>query len=173
MARIALTDELWAHPNKDYFIYSRNSMKAEKLQVFIDSVTNFFKQINTADAQVDTPYINTNEMPIAYDFSGIINITGPLEGSVYVSSETPMLRNILQKISEPDTSINLLKDLVGEIANTVSGNARREFGAEFIISPPIIVDGIPSSTYLPKDKRSYIIPVSWDKYKTIIGICLN
>lgn len=148
-------------------------MKADRLQVFIDSVTNFFKQINTNEALVDTPYINSNEQPVAYDFSGIISITGPLEGSVYVSSETPMLRNILHTMGEPDNSIHLLKDLVGEIANTIAGNARREFGSEFIISPPLVVDGAPSSTYLPKDKRAYIIPVSWDKYKTIIGICLS
>lgn len=148
-------------------------MKAEKLYVFIDSVTNFFKQINSHEVSVDTPYIHSNEKPLAYDFSGIINITGPLEGSVYVSSETPMLRNILQKMGEPDHSMYLLKDLVGEIANTVSGNARREFGPEFIISPPVIVDGVPSSVYLPKDRRSYIIPVTWDKYKTLIGICLQ
>ncbi|MFW2178135.1 MULTISPECIES: chemotaxis protein CheX [unclassified Moraxella] len=148
-------------------------MKAERLQVFIDSVTNFFKQINSNDAMVDTPYIHDNERPLAYDFSGIISITGPLEGCVYVSSETPMLRNILHTMGEPDNSIRLLKDLVGEIANTIAGNARREFGSEFIISPPIIVDGAPSTTYLPRDKRSYVIPVTWDKYKTIIGICLS
>ncbi|ELA09079.1 hypothetical protein MOMA_01680 [Moraxella macacae 0408225] len=148
-------------------------MKAEKLYVFIDSVTNFFKQINSDKVLVDTPYIHDNEKPLAYDFSGIINITGPLEGSVYVSSETPMLRNILHTMGEPDKSIHLLKDLVGEIANTVSGNARKEFGSEFIISPPVIVDGVPTSTYLPKERRSYIIPVTWDKYKTIIGICLQ
>lgn len=148
-------------------------MKAEKLYVFIDSVTNFFKQINSHEVMVDTPYIHGNDRPLAYDFSGIINITGPLEGSVYVSSETPMLRNILQRMGEPDHSLHLLKDLVGEIANTVSGNARREFGPEFIISPPIIVDGVPSPVYLPKDRRSYVIPVTWDKYKTLIGICLQ
>lgn len=148
-------------------------MKAEKLHVFIDSVTNFFKQINTDEAVVDTPYIHDNERPLAYDFSGIISITGPLEGCVYVSAETPMLRSILHKMGEPDNSLALLKDLVGEIANTVAGNARRDFGADFIISTPIIVDGAPNSTYLPKTKRSYIIPVTWEKHKTLIGICLS
>lgn len=148
-------------------------MKAEKLHVFIDSVTNFFKQINTDEAVVDTPFINDNDSPLSYDFSGIISITGPMEGCVYVSSETPMLRNILHQMGEPDNSIVLLKDLVGEIANTIAGNARREFGSEFIISPPIIIDGAPSSVYLPRDKRTYVIPVTWDKYKTLIGICLS
>lgn len=148
-------------------------MKAEKLQVFIDSVTHFFKQIKGTEPQVDTPYINSNAMPIAFDYSGIITITGPLEGCVYVSAETPMLRNILQVMGETDHSITLLKDLIGEIANTVSGNARRDFGAEFIISPPIVVEGKPSTTYLPKEKRAYIIPLTWDNYKAVIGISLE
>lgn len=84
-----------------------------------------------------------------------------------------MLRNILLHMGEPATTEELLKDLVGEIANTVSGNARREFGSDFIISTPIVINGAPSETYLPRNKRSYIIPVKWDRYKTLIGICLS
>lgn len=148
-------------------------MKAEKLHVFVESVAHFFKQIRSDDVAVDTPYLNDNTTPLAYDYSGIINITGPLEGCVYVSSETPMLRNILLHMGEPATTEELLKDLVGEIANTVSGNARREFGSDFIISTPIVVEGVPNETYLPTNKRSYIIPVKWDRYKTLIGICLS
>lgn len=148
-------------------------MKAEKLHVFIESVAHFFKQIRSDDVEVDTPYLNDNTHPLAYDYSGIINITDPLEGCVYVSSETPMLRNILLHMGEPATTEALLKDLVGEIANTVSGNARREFGSDFIISTPIVVEGVPNETYLPTNKRSYIIPVKWDRYKTLIGICLS
>ncbi|OBX75350.1 chemotaxis protein CheX [Faucicola atlantae] len=148
-------------------------MKAEKLHVFVESVAHFFKQIRSDNVEVDTPYLNDNTTPLAYDYSGIINITGPLEGCVYVSSETPMLRNILLHMGEPATTEELLKDLVGEIANTVSGNARREFGSDFIISTPIVINGAPSETYLPRNKRSYIIPVKWDRYKTLIGICLS
>lgn len=148
-------------------------MKAEKLHVFVESVAHFFKQIRSDDVEVDTPYLNDNTTSLAYDYSGIINITGPLEGCVYVSSETPMLRNILLHMGEPATTEELLKDLVGEIANTVSGNARREFGSDFIISTPIVINGAPSETYLPRNKRSYIIPVKWDRYKTLIGICLS
>lgn len=147
-------------------------MKAEKLQVFIDSVIHFFKQIKSTEAVVDTPYINENTTPIAFDFSGIITITGPLEGCVYVSAETPMLRNILTTMGETDSPMHLLKDLVGEVANTVAGNARKEFGADFIISTPIVVDGVPALVYLPKDRRTYIIPVNWNNYRAIIGICL-
>lgn len=159
---------LWCACNRENF-----NMKAEKLQVFIDSMTHFFRQIKSEDAVVDTPYIHDNAHPLAFDFSGIISITGPLEGAVYVSSETPMLRKILAQMGEPDSSMPLLKDLVGEMANTVAGNARRDFGPEFIISPPVVIDGAPSAVYLPKHKRSYIIPVTFNNNKSLIGICLS
>lgn len=147
-------------------------MKAEKLQVFIDSITHFFAQIKSDEVLVDTPYLHPNNYALAFDFSGIISITGPLQGSVYVSSETPMLRKILRQMGEEENSIALLRDLVGEMANTVAGNARRDFGPDFIISPPIIVDGAPSHSYLPKERRSYVIPVMFEGHKSIIGICL-
>ena len=148
-------------------------VKAEKLSVFVRSVVAFFGQAGESLTDIDTPYLHSNMSPIGYDYSGVIKITGPIQGSVYVSAPSAMLRTLLIVMGEPDSSLTLMKDLIGEIANTVAGNARTEFGPEFIISPPIIVEGAPSQNYLPKGRRSYIIPVSWDKYKTIIGISLN
>ncbi len=111
-------------------------LKAEKLNVFIDSVISFFTQIGDRLEDIDTPYLNSNQAPESSDYTGIITITGPLQGCVYVSASSIMLREILKVMGEPDNSLTLMKDLVGEIANTVSGNARSEFGSEFIISPP-------------------------------------
>lgn len=148
-------------------------VKAEKLNVFINSVVAFFDQAGEKLENIDTPYLNNNSEPVAYDYSGIITITGPTEGCVYVSAPTGMLREILQVLNEPDNSMAQIKDLVGEIANTVSGNARTEFGSDFIISPPRVVDGAPNSNYLPKDNRSYIIPFHWRENSGIVGICLS
>lgn len=147
-------------------------MKVEKLNVFMQSVSSFFAQIGEELNDIDTPYLNDNANPIAYDYSGVITITGPMIGSVYVSATTTMLRELLQVLGEPAESMALLKDLVGEIANTVSGNARTEFGSEFIISPPTVFMGLPSANFLPKDRRSYIIPFYWRNHKAIIGICI-
>lgn len=147
-------------------------MKAEKLNVFVESVMAFFGQVDEKLEEIGTPYLNPNSTPIAFDYSGVITITGPLQGSVYVSASSDMLREILMRMGEPDTSLALLKDLVGEIANTVSGNARQEFGSNFIISPPKAVVGVPNSKFLPKEKRSYVIPFEWHGYKAVIGICI-
>lgn len=152
--------------------YLRLIMKVEKLNVFINSVTAFFTQLGETAIEVDTPYLNDNSTPAAFDYSGIIVITGPTKGSVYVSAPTIMLRELLKVLGESETSMNLLKDLLGEIANTVSGNARTEFGSDFIISTPTVVDGAPSANYLPKDRRAYVIPFYWRNYKGVIGICV-
>lgn len=147
-------------------------MKAEKLKVFTQSVIAFFSQIGENLEEIDTPFLHENTHPLAYDFSGIISITGPLEGCVYVSAPSTMLRDILRVMREPENSMVIMKDLLGEIANTVSGNARTEFGPDFIISPPKVTDGAPPVSYLPKDKRSYIIPFHWNGDSALIGICL-
>lgn len=111
-------------------------MKSEKLKVFVESVIAFFEQAGDQLEEVSTPYINSNQTPVAYDFTGIITVSGQFEGTVYVSATSALLRKLLLVIGEPDnTSLALLKDLIGEIANTVSGNARSEFGSQFIISP--------------------------------------
>ncbi len=148
-------------------------LKAEKLNVFIDSVISFFTQIGDRLEDIDTPYLNSNQAPESSDYTGIITITGPLQGCVYVSAPSIMLREILKVMGEPDNSLTLMKDLVGEIANTVSGNARSEFGSEFIISPPKVIDGSPSATYLPQDKRTYVIPFRWHGSAGVIGICVS
>ena len=47
-------------------------------------------------------------------------------------------------------------DLVGEVANTIAGNARSEFGEEFEISVPIVLRGAPDEILLPRKDRSFV-----------------
>ena len=147
-------------------------VKVEKLGVFLSSINAFFAQIDDTQVALDTPYLNNNRSAIGYDYSGIIKISGPLKGCVYVSAPTVMLREVIKVIGEPDSSLTMMKDLLGEMANTISGNARTEFGSEFIISPPQIVEGAPSISYLPKERHSYITPFKWRGYEAVIGICI-
>ena len=147
-------------------------VKVEKLGVFLSSINAFFSQIDESPVALDTPYLNNNKSAIGHDYSGVIKISGPLEGCVYVSAPSIMLREVLNIMGEPDSSIAMMKDLLGEMANTISGNARTEFGPDFVISPPKIVDGAPQS-YLPKGVNSYVTPFSWRGYNAVIGICIN
>ena len=147
-------------------------VKVEKLGVFLSSISAFFAQIDEAPVAIDTPYLNSNKSAVGYDYSGIIKISGPIEGCVYVSAPSVMLREVIKVMGEPDSSITMMKDLLGEMTNTISGNARTEFGSDFIISPPKIIEGAPSISYLPKDRQSYITPFTWHGYEAVIGICI-
>ena len=148
-------------------------MQEQHLQVFIDGAVHYFKQAKASDVNVGTPYLADTKSPAAFDCTGIIGITGPFEGCVYFTAPSALLRHILLSLGEVDNGPEYMRDLVGEIANTISGNARAEFGSEFMISVPVMVDGAPESIYLPKDVRSYVIPIYWKAYSAAIVICLR
>ena len=65
------------------------------------------------------------------------------------------------------------RDLVGEVANIISGNARSVFGHEFMISVPAMIEGAPGAIHLPSQLRSYVIPVYWKSYHAAVVICLQ
>lgn len=148
-------------------------MSEQTLQVFIDSVVNYFRHTSDQDVKVGTPYLTENSTPAAFDYTGIIGISGPYRGSVYFSAPKLLLTHLLLSIGEQDTSLDNLIDIVGEVANTVAGNARLEFGQDFMISVPIVVEGAPSGIHLPKELRSYVIPVYWKAYSAVVVVCLE
>ncbi len=145
----------------------------EKIQVFIDGVNRFFNDVNNINAEVGTPYLVENENPKAHDFTGIIGVSGPYRGCVYFTAPKVLLRHILLSIGETESNEASMLDLVGEIANTISGNARTEYGETFMISVPMVIQGAPSGIYLPRDARSYVIPVTWNQYTAAIVVCLQ
>ena len=148
-------------------------MSEQTLQVFIDGVVRFFQSTNDRDVKVGTPYLAENNKPAAYDVTGIIGISGPYRGCVYFTAPRILLKHLLLSIGEHDTCNNNLFDLVGEVANTISGNARSIFGQEFMISVPVMVEGAPNNIHLPSRLRSYVIPIYWKSYHAAVVICLE
>lgn len=148
-------------------------MPEEKLQIFIDGVVRYFT--HTSDKQVDvgTPYLADRNDPMALDMTGLIGISGPEKGCVYFSAPRVLLKHLLLSIGEPNTSEENLVDMVGEVANTIAGNARSSLGKDFMISVPVVVEGRPSAIHLPKDSRAYVIPVTWKSYTAAVAICLE
>jgi chemotaxis protein CheX len=63
--------------------------------------------------------------------------------------------------------------LVGEITNTISGNAREQLGAGFMISTPFILEGKPISVHAAKDTTCYILPVTWKQHRSRVLVALR
>ncbi|GGB91123.1 hypothetical protein GCM10011352_16460 [Marinobacterium zhoushanense] len=149
------------------------NLDQEAIEVFIDSLAHFYRQIGVDEAQIGVPYLLDSNKTIISDFTGIIGVSGKRKGCVYYTCPKAMLSYILLAMGEKEVSSSYLCDLVGEIANTIAGNARKAFGSDFMISVPVVVQGKPERIQLPESTRSVVIPAKWKFYESIIVVALE
>jgi chemotaxis protein CheX len=147
-------------------------LKEAEIRTFIEGAMSYFEISAHQTATVGSPYLVTDGNPGAYDYTGIIGISGARKGIVYFSAPRGMLAVLLMRMHETDTSDENIRDLVGEVANTISGNARKDFGRNFIISVPAIVANDVEKFTAPYPK-SYVIPINWRKHSAKLVVCLE
>jgi len=148
-------------------------MQEIDLHFFIDSTINYFREVTNENVSTGIPYIKGKE-PVVLEYTGIIGISGKRKGSIYITATSDMLRELASTLlSMEEVNEDVLKDLVGEIANTISGNAREAYGADFLISVPVIVQGVAEDIKMPDDVETYVIPISWKNYKNYLVVCLE
>lgn len=148
-------------------------MKEEKLKIFINSVTGFFNRTNDTDVSVGSPYLTESISDMSSDYTGVIAISGEYAGECYFSAPKVLLRHLILSLGETDTSESMMLDTVGEVANTLSGNARKKLGHNFIISTPRIIKGAVKRPKQESGDRIYVIPLRWKSYKAALGIWLQ
>lgn len=139
-------------------------MTEPELRVFVAIVKHYFEQQTGIAAEVYTPFLADPDALPVLDYTGVIGISGNRQGCVYFTAPAELLRLILSRSGETDLSPRNLADLAGEIGNTISGNARRQFGNEFLISVPLVVQGRDQTISLPKGVKAYVIPFCWQHH---------
>jgi chemotaxis protein CheX len=148
-------------------------MDDQDIQVFITGVRRYFESLKAdSGVVIEPPFIKDQERPLL-EYTGIIEISGKAQGAVCFTAGGLMLKNILAFLNESPVSQEILCDLVGEIANTLSGNAREEFGRDFLISVPVVATGNNSGFRFPEDGRNYVIPIIWQSEKAYLLVCLS
>lgn len=148
-------------------------MNEEFVNVFVKGVMKYIGHIPNIEAEVGAPYLIENDKPVSYDITGIIGISGERKGCVYFTAPRIFLSHMLVLQGEKNLSDENLLDLSGEIANTISGNARSDFGKNFLISVPVVVEGAPKNVHLPEGVRSFAIPISWRSYTPLLIVSLE
>lgn len=141
--------------------------------IFIDSVLGYFDVTVQHTAQCGTPYLAIGRAPEVSDYTAMIRVSGKRHGIVYFTAPRSMLSVMLMRMQETDMSHENLCDLVGEIANTFAGNARRGFGPQFVISVPQVVSGPTTPMDYPPGTHPIVIPIDWRTYKARLVVCLN
>ena len=143
-----------------------------ELRIFIEGAVRVFETLTNQPASVGSPYLVTDGKPGAYEYAGVIGISGVRSGMVYFTAPRGMLTVLLMRMQETDTSEENMRDLVGEVANTISGNARRDLGKGFMISVPSVIANAPESVTTPHP-RSFVIPINWRTHAAKLVVCLQ
>jgi chemotaxis protein CheX len=142
------------------------------IQVLIDGTVHYFRSTVGQTTEVGAPYLVEERKPVVSDFTGVITISGVYQGSVYFTAPRAMLRHILMVNGEERADSDFMADVVGEVANTISGNARRYFGNEFEISVPRVFQSPPAADELQLAERSFVIPITWRQYRASLVVSL-
>jgi len=148
-------------------------LQEQELKTFVEGTTNYFEVAAQQSASIGSPYLVTEGAPQVHDYTGVINITGKREGVVYFTAPRAMLTVLLMKMQESDFSHETMRDLVGEVANTISGNARRDFGRDFVISVPSVMAGERADIPVTPGSRSFVIPINWRSHSAKLIVSLR
>lgn len=143
----------------------------QDMRVFLDAVTRYFEDITQHPAEVKPAYLSGDEGPLAYDFTGKISISGDFQGCIYFTAQRVLLKHLLIAMKELEHHEENMLDLVGEVANTFAGNARRHFGEKFNISVPSCLGSLQDKPF-DTGSRPYIIPIQWRAYNSALVVCV-
>lgn len=147
-------------------------MNEAEIRVFVEGVVRYFERVTGESAAVETPFIK-GEQPIGLDYTGVIGISGRQRGAVFFTSDSALLAKILESVGEPEIDGAAMADLVGEVANTISGNARKFYGHDFQITVPAVIRGSEEQVTLPGKAKELVIPVLWKGLRCYLIVCLE
>ena len=147
------------------------NLRQETLPVFVESIMHYFNHITGIRAETETPYLQEESSEIG-DFTAVIGVSGDLQGCVYYTASRAMLDKLLGFVAENEPTDELRCDMAGEVANTLSGNARRQLGAGFMISVPVVIQGKPDRLVTYKGSACFVIPIIWQKLRSLLMISL-
>ena len=146
-----------------------------ELRLFVDSVKNYFSVTTRQEPQVTSAYLGSVNMQ-GHEFNGSVSFSGSYNGHVIVSMPARMVRELLLLQHETDLHDDNLLDAVGEVANTLAGNARKQLGTGLDISVPVkfqgqLNDGQGARARLRK--RPFVITLRWNHHSALVCVDLE
>lgn len=151
------------------------ALSAADIEVFSQAIGDYFETCTGRRAEVRTAYLLDQQAPpcLGNDYNGLIEITGGYAGSVCFSAPTSLLSHVLLASGESDFTDEKHADLVGEIANTLAGQARRHFGEDLGISTPRTFRRQDALPVADAGRPPYAIPLIWHGYAADLVVALN
>ena len=138
------------------------------LRLFVDSIKNYLRVTTRQEPQITSAFLGTGDVQ-GFEFNGIVTFSGAYNGQVIVSMPAKLLRELLLLQHETDLSDGNLLDAVGEIANTLAGNARKTLGSGLEISVPVKMQGAPGMKSRVR-KHPFVITLKWSHHEAMVCV---
>lgn len=149
---------------------ARGQLGEAEIRVFVDAVVHYFRQAGGDAATVRAAFLADDQASApTSDYTGLITVSGAYVGSVYFSAPSLLLRQLLMSMKERASHDNYL-DAVGEIANTIAGNARRHFTEKLEISAPVAFAGPAVDIRTAVRARPLVLTVEWRALQAIVVV---
>jgi chemotaxis protein CheX len=139
-----------------------------ELKMFVESVRHYFKTLTRQEPQITSAFLATSDVE-GFDFNGIVTFNGSYNGHVIVSMPPQLLKELLLLQGETDVGDGNLLDAVGEVANTLAGNARKTLGSGLQISVPVKLQGS-SGIRARVRKHPYAITLRWNHQPALVCV---
>ena len=139
----------------------------QQAEVFVDGISRFFKHLDPNDdsskdsLEIGAPFLLDYDDETGLDYTGSIAVSGNDHGNIFFSASSCLLKTILLSYGISKLTKSKHRDIVGEVANTIAGNARKELGSNFLISTPKVIDGSLRTEHYDTSHRSYVLPLRW------------
>ncbi len=140
-------------------------MNDNDLKMFVEGSSHYFNTVSQKPASIGAPFLIKDINKYLSDYTGIISISGNFKGCVFFSAPKNMLIKLLSTMEILTPTHVQLMDTVGEVSNTIAGNARREFGDKFMLSTPILLEGKSKRIKTSKIEEVYVIPIIWYQHQ--------
>jgi chemotaxis protein CheX len=144
-------------------------MNATELSLFVDLTLGCFTKTFNEPPSLQPPSIEFSSSNYL-DHTGVIDISGRSTGCVYLTVTHALAEELLAEMGEPERTAETCRDLVGELASTISSNARSHFGEQFKISVPRTFSEPPGDLAMPFS--TFVLPLQWRDREAILVIGL-
>ena len=146
-------------------------MNVKYINPFLVSIQNVFETMIDVPFKLGKPNLRNESIPL-YEVSSIIGLSGSVTGCVVLSLSNDVAKQLVSAlIGEESDEIDT--DAIGEIANMIVGNAKKDFpGERTSISIPSIVLGKHQVTY-PRGIPIISIPCETNAGRMVIDVALK
>ena len=142
------------------------------LKLFVDAVRRYFTVVTRQEPLITSAFLATGDIE-THGYSGVVGFSGSYSGQVLVSMPAALLRELLLLQQQTDLSDANMLDAVGEIANTLAGNARKALGSTLNISVPTTMLGRLQEPSARVRKLPYMITLRWNHQPALVCIDLE